>query len=165
MNKRVRQYIGLISAILAYYVIHEGAHFVYALSLGVFKCINFMGLGVQIDIYREMMTDVQLGIFCISGSVTTLITGYILMLLADRIGSVYSKVFKACMYYITIVLFFIDPLYLSLFYSFFGGGDMNGIALLVPEIPVRMIYGSIFIINVIIFFKIVLPKYKVAFKN
>lgn len=31
MNKSMRQYIGLFSAIIAYYVIHEGAHLVYAL--------------------------------------------------------------------------------------------------------------------------------------
>ena len=37
MDKRTRQYIGLFSAIIAYYVIHEGAHLVYALCIGVFK--------------------------------------------------------------------------------------------------------------------------------
>ena len=51
MNKRVRQYVGLLSAIIAYYLIHEGAHFIYALFTGVFKQINFMGLGMHIDIY------------------------------------------------------------------------------------------------------------------
>ena len=49
MNKRVRQYVGLLSAIIAYYLIHEGAHLIYALFTGVFKQINFMGLGMQID--------------------------------------------------------------------------------------------------------------------
>ena len=65
MNKATRQYIGLFSAIVSYYVIHEGAHLVYALCIGVFKQINFMGLGVQIDVYAEKMTPEQLGIFCI----------------------------------------------------------------------------------------------------
>ena len=46
MNKRVRQYVGLLSAVIAYYLIHEGAHFLYALSIGAFKQINFMGLGM-----------------------------------------------------------------------------------------------------------------------
>ena len=165
MNKRVRQYIGLISAILVYYVIHEGAHFIYALSLGVFKSINFIGLGIQIDVYREKMTEVQLGIFCIVGSIATLIIGYVFAALTDKIGRVSFNVFKACMYYITIALLFIDPLYLSLFCNFFGGGDMNGISLLVPQIPIRIIYGGVFVINIIIFFKAVLPKYKAAFEK
>ena len=37
MNKSVRQYVGLLSALLCYYVIHEGAHLIYALSTGAFR--------------------------------------------------------------------------------------------------------------------------------
>lgn len=57
MNKRIRQYIGLFCAVLMYYIIHEGAHLIYALSVGVFRQINFMGLGVQIGIYEEQMSN------------------------------------------------------------------------------------------------------------
>ena len=74
MNKRVRQYVGLLSAVIAYYLLHEGAHLLYALSIGAFKQINLMGLGMQIDIYAEKMTQTQLGVFCLLGSVTTLLT-------------------------------------------------------------------------------------------
>ena len=49
MNKRVRKYIGIIVAILMYYAVHEGAHFICAVFLGVFKQINIMGIGVQIS--------------------------------------------------------------------------------------------------------------------
>lgn len=50
MSKRVRQLVGIFAAIVAYYLIHEGAHLLYAVCTGVFKQINFMGLGVQIDV-------------------------------------------------------------------------------------------------------------------
>lgn len=73
MSKRIRQYIGLLAGIIAYYIIHEGAHFLYSLCLGVFKQINFMGLGVQVDVYSERMTQTQLGIFCLLGPVATII--------------------------------------------------------------------------------------------
>lgn len=165
MNKKIRQYIGLFSAILSYYVIHEGAHLIYALLIDVFKEIKFMGFGIQIDVYVEIMTETQLGIFCIVGSVATMVVAYILVLLADKIGQNSSKIFKASMYYITIAILLIDPLYLSLLCGFFGGGDMNGISLLVPEIVARIVYGIILVINVVVFMKIVLPKYKWAFDN
>ncbi len=165
MDKRKRQYLGLLLAILAYYMIHEGAHLIYALIIGVFKHINFIGLGVQIDVFAEKMTENQMGIFCIVGSVSTIITAYVLVALADKIGRVSSKVFKASMYYITIAMLLIDPLYLSILCGFFGGGDMNGISLLVSEIAARIVYGIILAINVVVFMKIVLPKYKVAFRN
>ena len=61
MSKKARQYIGLLIAVVLYYVIHEGAHLVVALALGVFKQINIIGLGVQIDVMSEQMTSQQMG--------------------------------------------------------------------------------------------------------
>ena len=165
MNKRVRQYVGLLSAVIAYYLLHEGAHLLYALSIGAFKQINLMGLGMQIDIYAERMTQTQLGVFCLLGSVTTLLTAYILIALIDKIKNISSKAVKACLYYITIAMLLIDPLYLSILCGFFGGGDMNGIKLLIPEVAARIIYGLVLVVNAFVFVKIVLPKYKLAFSD
>ncbi len=165
MNKRARQYIGLLSAVIAYYLIHEGAHLLYALSIGAFKQINFMGLGMQIDIYSEKMTQTQLGVFCLLGSVTTLLMAYILIALIDKIRNISSKSVKACLYYITIAMLLIDPLYLSVLCGFFGGGDMNGIKILIPEVGARIMYGIVLMVNVFVFVKIVLPKYKLAFAD
>ena len=165
MNKRLRQYVGLLSAIIAYYLLHEGTHLLYALSIGAFKQINLMGLGMQIDIYAEMMTQTQLGVFCLLGSVTTLLTAYILIAVIEKIRNISSKAVKACLYYITIAMLLIDPLYLSILCGFFGGGDMNGIKLLVPEVAARMIYGLVLVVNAFVFVKIVLPKYKLAFSD
>lgn len=163
MNKRTRQYIGLLSAILSYYIIHEGSHFLYALILGVFKGVNISALGVQIGVYAEHMTELQMGTFCLLGSVATATVAYVLVLLTERITAVNSKAFKACLYYITMALLFLDPLYLSLLCSFVGGGDMNGIALLVPELGARIAYGILLLVNGAVFLKTVLPKYKKAF--
>lgn len=165
MNKRVRQYVGLLSAVIAYYLLHEGAHLLYALSIGAFKQINLMGLGMQIDIYAERMTQTQLGVFCLLGSVTTLLTAYILIALIDKIRNISSKAVKACLYYITIAMLLIDPIYLSILCGFFGSGDMNGIKLLIPEVAARIIYGLVLVVNAFVFVKIVLPKYKLAFSD
>lgn len=165
MNKRIRQYVGLTSAVIAYYIIHEGAHLLYALSIGVFKQINFIGLGVQIDVYADKMTSFQMGIFCLLGCIATFFVGYLLVLFSSKLKFISSKIIKACLYYITIALLFIDPLYLSLICGFVGGGDMNGISLLIPEIFVRIMFGIVFIVNVFVFKNIVLIKYKEAFEE
>ena len=47
MSKRVRQYISIVAAVAAYYLVHEGAHLLYALFTGAFKQINIMGIGMQ----------------------------------------------------------------------------------------------------------------------
>ena len=107
MNKRIRQYVGLLSAVIAYYLLHEGAHLLYALSIGAFKQINLMGLGMQIDIYAERMTQTQLGVFCLLGSVTTLLTAYILIALIDKIKNISSKAVKACLLQLCTGCYFI----------------------------------------------------------
>ncbi len=165
MSKRIRQYIGIFAAVIAYYIIHEGAHLITALYYGVFKGINFMGLGMQIDAYTDRMTDTQLGIFCLAGAVSTLVFGWVLILLCKRICAVKSKVIKAVMWYVSLSILIIDPLYLSILCGFFGGGDMNGIKLLFPEITARIIFAVIGIVHGIIIGKYLLPEYKKAFQQ
>jgi len=164
MNKRIRQYLGLLSAVVAYYVVHEGAHLLYALGIGVFRRIRFLGLGVQIDVYAEYMTDLQMGVFCVLGAVATTLVAWALSAAAGKITKSSFKVLKACLYYCTAVLLLLDPLYLSVLYSFVGGGDMNGIALLLPEMTARLIFGVLLAVNSILFFKIVLPAYRKSFE-
>ena len=163
MSKRTRQYIGILAALAAYYLVHEGAHLLYAVCTGVFKQINFMGLGVQIDVYAERMTNMQLGIFCLVGALATFSVGYLLAALARSICHAKSKLLRAVLYYITIALLLLDPLYLSIQCGFFGGGDMNGIAFLCPEWAARCLFGVLLIANVLVFWKRVLPVYKKSF--
>lgn len=165
MSKRFRQYIGILAAVIAYYIIHEGAHLVTALYYDVFRQINIMGLGVQIDVYADRMTDTQLGIFCLAGAVSTLLFGWLLIVLAKKICRAKSRLFKAVMWYVTLAILLIDPVYLSILCGFFGGGDMNGIRLLLPETAVRIVFALIGIIHGITIRKYLLPEYTKAFQK
>ena len=163
--KRVRQYIGILAASAAYYSVHEGAHLLCAVLLGAFKHIRFMGIGMQIDVYAERMTDGQMALFCVAGASATLFAGIMLAALAGKISRIKSKLLRAVMYYITIAFLLLDPLYLSILCGFFGGGDMNGISLIFPEWAVRIAFAGLLIINGWIFWKRVLPVYKESFSN
>lgn len=135
MSKRIRQYAGILAALAAYYLVHEGAHLLYARLTGVFKQINFMGLGVQIDVYAGRMTDTQLGIFCLVGALATLGVGYLLAALAKNLCRAKSKLLRATLYYITI-------------------------ALLCPQWAARCLFGALLLANGLIFWKRVLPAYQ-----
>ena len=165
MSKRARQYIGILAAVVAYYIIHEGAHLLAALLQGVFKQINFMGLGIQIDVYADQMTDTQMGIFCLAGAIATFVCGWILVLLCSKICTLKSAVLKAIFWYVTIALLILDPLYLSVLCRFFGGGDMNGIRLLMPETAARIIFAVIGVLHIVVIWKYLLPRYKEAFNS
>ena len=162
-EKQFRQYIGLFSAVVVYYLIHEGAHFLYAKAIGVFKAVRFLGLGIQIDVFAEQMSDTQLAFFCLAGPAAALAAAWIFTLLTKHICRISSKLIKACCYYITLALLLLDPLYLSLLCGFFGGGDMNGIALLVPAQLARMIFAALLAISGILIYHHVLPLYRAVF--
>ena len=163
MTKRMRQYLGIGAALLAYYLIHEGAHAAAALSMGVFKEVKLLGLGMQVDVEAGKMTDMQMGVFCLAGAVCTLLAAVLLTLFVPGICKIESKAVKACFYYITIAMLLLDPLYLSVLCSFFGGGDMNGIRLLIPEPLARIGFGVLLLVGAFVFFRRVLPAYKAAF--
>ena len=69
------------------------------------------------------------------------------------------------MYYVTIAFLLLDPLYLSILCGLFGGGDMNGIALLLPEWAARIGFGALLIVNGLVFWKLVLPVYSRSFST
>ena len=163
MTKRTRQSLGILAAIAAYYLVHEGAHFLCALLMGTFKSIRFMGIGMQVVVDSEQMSASQLGIFCLAGSASTLLVGYILCALTTKTCTCSSKVVRAIFYYITIAFLVLDPLYLSVLCGFLGGGDMNCIRLLFPEWMARAGFGAILLANGIVFWKKVLPVYKKSF--
>lgn len=164
-KKTMRQYAGLLVAIIAYFLVHEGAHMIYALCIGVFKNVRFMGIGMQIEVMSESMSDAQIGWFCLVGALTTLVVGWVLVLLRKRISRVESKLFKSCMYYVSMAMLLTDPVYLSLLYGLFGGGDMNGISLLVPKLAARICFAVLLVVNAFIFWKKILPAYTEAFES
>ena len=72
---------------------------------------------------------------------------------------------KAAMWYVTLALLLIDPLYLCVLCGLFGGGDMNGIRLLMPETIACIIFGLLFVQHILVLWKLLLPKYKQAFEE
>lgn len=163
MNKTYRQYIGIVVAVLLYYIIHEGAHLLVALSQGVFKQINLIGLGVQIDVWADRMSDLQMGIFCLAGPVATLLVGWLMVVFVRQICHIKSSVVRACGWYASLTLLMLDPIYLSIFYRWVGGGDMNGIALLLPAGVVSAIAIVVGIVNFLLIWKILYPTYTKSF--
>lgn len=164
MKNNARKWLGLIITILCYYIVHEGAHAIAALFMGSFQRIKFTFPGVQVVADAEVMNNLQLAVFCVVGPLATLLLGYVLVLMTNRILKSNNKVIKATCYYMTLGMLVLDPLYLSVLCGFFGGGDMNGIILFgIPEAVCRLVFGAIGAINVYVFIKFVYPAYKQNF--
>lgn len=166
MKSNARKWLGLIIAILCYYIVHEGTHAIAALFMGSYQRIKFMFPGMQIVVNKDAMSDLQLAVFCIAGPLATLLLGYALVLITKRILKSNNKVIKAAFYYMTLGMLIIDPIYLSVLCGFFGGGDMNGIILFgIPEVVARSAFGVIGAINVFVFVKYIYLAYKADFQK
>ena len=72
---------------------------------------------------------------------------------------------RAMLYSITIAFLLLDPLYLSVLCGFFGGGDMNGIALICPEWAARAMFGTLLLVNGLVFWKRALSVYRQSFSK
>lgn len=163
--KRLRQYAGIGAAVLIYYMVHEGAHLAYALCTGTFKEVLVLGYGMQVDIYADRMSGRQLGLFCLAGPAATQVCGWCLTAAAERICRRKSGLLRACCYYVTMVMLLLDPLYMSLLCGFFGGGDMNGVRLLMPEGEARALFGGLLIAGGAAFMRRILPVYTSSFRQ
>ncbi len=162
----IRKWSALALAAVLYFVVHEGAHWQYAVSVGAFRRINIIGgIGIQIEPVREAMSDVEFGIFNLVASVATLAAGYALLALTPKFLTLRSDYARAVAYFTTIVFLVLDPLYLCLLSLLVGGGDMNGIVMLAPEIAVRLAASLIAAMNIFIVIKYVVPLYRSAYNK
>jgi hypothetical protein len=106
-----------------------------------------------------------MGIFCLMGPVATILTGWAMTAFVHPICRIRSNVVKTCAWYTALTMLILDPLYLSVYYRWVGGGDMNGIVLLLSESMVSIVATVIAIVNSILVWKILYPNYKKAFHN
>lgn len=161
-----RKWSGLIAAVFLYYLIHEGCHLIAAMGYGVFHEIRVLGPGVQVVVAEELLTGPQKAAFCAAGSAGTLSAAYLLVFFSAKITKSKNKVAKAVCYYATLALLLLDPLYLTIVYRFFGGGDMNGILLLgIPETAIRIFFGIVTAANGFLIVRKIYPLYRQSFRE
>lgn len=154
--------------LVLYYVIHEGAHLCTVLLMGTFQSIRIVGfgLGVQIVAETSVMSDLQIFIFSIIGTVATLIVGYALVWKRKSILKLENKFARAIAYYSTFVFLILDPVYLSILHNFVGGGDMNGIMQIgIPVILASIVFLAFATLNLFIIVKYIYKNYRRSFAN
>ena len=167
LEKSVKQWLSIFLAIVSYYIIHEGTHFLLALILGVFEKIRFVGIfGIQIVTTEGSLNGINLALFSGLSSIVTILIGYILAF-HPSIYKIKNKNILIGIYYITLCFLLLDPIYMSILSKFIGGGDLNGIitGLGTSDILFRIVFGIILIINMLLFKNKVYPKYNRIFKE
>lgn len=161
-KKNLKLWIGLVIAIITYYIIHEGTHFIQAILTDNFDSIRLVGLaGIEI-MTKEVPTGLSLALFSGLSSVITVVCGYILVIMMPKVFSLSNKMMKVALYYITMILLVLDPVYMSILHRYVGGGDMNGITegLGISSLPISIVFSILAVINFYLIIKKVHPAYK-----
>lgn len=167
VEKSIKQWLGIFLAIVTYYIVHEGMHLVLALLFGVFEKVRFVGIwGVQIVTTDGALNGMSLALFSGLSSIVTILIGYMLAF-SPSVYKIKNKNILVGLYYITLVFLLLDPLYMSMLSAFVGGGDINGVVvgLGCSAVPLKIIFGVILVVNLIVFTKKVAPKYNEIFKE
>lgn len=134
-------------------------------------CLNWMGLSgaykvlsllFQANAKVDAMTNAQFGLFCLAGPVAVLVLGYILLSLAKRLSNRRAVFFRTLAQDVTIAFLLIDPIYLLMLSSFFGGGDLNGLAVFLTSTLARVAVGVLLAVNLWAVVGRALPLYKPA---
>jgi len=165
LRKKIKQWIGFFISIIMYYIIHEGTHFIQAILTDNFDSIRLVGFaGIEVMI-KEVPKDLSLALFSGLSSIITIACGYILVIMMPKTFMLTNRMVKIALYYITIILLVLDPVYMSILHQYVGGGDMNGITkgLSISSLPISIIFGIIAVINIYIIIKKVSPSYKSNF--
>jgi len=167
VKRNLKLWLGVLCAAIVYMVIHEGVHIIQAIITNNFDYLRIVGIwGIEVMI-KEVPTGIQLALFSGLSSVVTVICGYILYFLMPKIFKMKGGLVKIIIYYCTLVLMALDPIYLSVLHFFVGGGDMNGITkgLNVSSLVVSLVYGCVAILSIFLIIKKVYPGYKRNFSN
>lgn len=165
LERNLTLWFGIVVAVLVYYTVHEGTHFIQAVISNNFNSIRLVGfLGIEI-VTNEVPTGIELALFSGLSAVVTSFLGYIMVLYTPKILMLKRKIIKVSFYYITIILLILDPVYLSVLHRFVGGGDMNGITigLGLSSLPISILFGILAVVNLYIIIKKVHPVYKEDF--
>ncbi len=167
MRRNIKLWIGIIIAIIIYYVVHEGTHLIQAVLTDNFDSIRLVGFaGIEIMI-KEVPTGLLLSLFSGLSNAITVFCGYILVIMIPKILVLSNKMMKVALYYITIILLVLDPVYMSILHQYVGGGDMNGVTkgLGISSLPISIVFGIVAALNIYIIIKKVHPTYKKNFTN
>lgn len=142
-------------------IIHEGIHIIQAHIYGIYKGINILPVGIEVEILQPLtIGGFRLAAFSGLSSVVTVLIGYVMFYFSPTILRLNKQPIKNYFYYVTLVFLLLDPIYISVLFLSVGG-DINGISLglNISQMAVRGIYFAIAVFNSYLVYRKLYPAY------
>ena len=125
----MKKWLAFVFAALIFFVIHEGSHALVATIYGEYEAFHIRPIGLEVVLKTPVAErfGVQWAFISGTSNIVTLLTGYSLLILRRRCNRIKNVLFKASVYYLTLIALLLDAFNLSIG-PFIYGGDANGIA-------------------------------------
>jgi len=160
----MKKWLAFLLAVVIFFTIHEGLHALIAGIYGEYEAFIVKPLGFEVIFRTPVVERTGIKWAFISGisNLTTLLLGYLLLILGQKIARFQGVLLKASIYYLTVLSLLLDAFNLSIG-PFIYGGDANGIAvgLGINRYLIQAIFFLIFLANREIVAQKLLPMYEV----
>jgi hypothetical protein len=165
----MKRWLVFLLAAVIFAVVHEGMHIVMAAFYGEYAALR-IHYGVFPEVQYRTPVDERAGVHWgfISGAsnLATVLLGYLLVLIGERIARLRSWFFKNILFYLTVILLVADPLNLSVGPLIYGG-DAPGIAVGfgVSRYVIQAISLVVLLVNRELIVQRLFPMYNVQVKH
>jgi hypothetical protein len=164
----LRQYALICLAVIAFAVVHEGAHALSSAAFGEYGGSRIRWYGAEVE-YRTPMPEregLKWGFISGSSSAITILCGFLMFVGRGRIAASGNPIVRIGGYYATALFMLGDPLNLSVG-PFIYGGDIGGLAVgfHMNRYAVQIVLFALFLLNRELVARYVLPAFGVRTRH
>mgnify|MGYP005845251121 FL=1 len=149
-------------------IVHEGTHAFVAMLFGEYEAFHIRPVGFEVT-YRTAIDErsgIQWAFISGASNLVTLLMGYLLLILGERLTRLPSVFLRASIFYLTMLSLLYDPFNLSVG-PFIYGGDANGITvgLGINRYVIQAIFLVVLFVNRELVAQKLFPMYDVQVKH
>jgi hypothetical protein len=164
----LRQYVLLCLAVIAFAIVHEGAHALSSAAFGEYRGSRIRWYGLEVE-YRTPVPEregLKWGFISGSSSAITILCGFLMFAGRGKIAASGKSIIRIGGYYATALFMLGDPLNLSAG-PFIYGGDIGGLVVgfHINRYAIQVVLFALFLLNRELVARYVLPAFGVRAGN
>lgn len=164
----MKRWLAFLLAVLVLLTVHEGTHALMAMLSGEYEAFHIRPMGFEVT-FRTVVDErsgIQWAFISGASNLVTLLMGYLLLMLGERLARLHSVFLRASIFYLTMLSLLSDPFNLSVG-PFIYGGDANGIAvgLGINRYVIQAIFLVVLLVNRELVAQKLFPMYDVQVKH
>ena len=164
----MKRWLAFLLAVLVLVTVHEGTHALMAMLFGEYEAFHIRPMGFEVT-FRTVVDErsgIQWAFISGASNLVTLLMGYLLLMLGERLACLLGVFLKASIFYLTMLSLLSDPFNLSVG-PFIYGGDANGMAvgLGINRYIIQAIFLVVLLVNRELVAQNLFPMYNVQVKH